>query len=221
MPSGRWRPGCRNRTWPFFWRTGSTSRGSPGSSFLQAASGPNATNVHFGAGERVLEDGDIIVFDVGAWWNDYTADISRTIPVSGEFSKEQREIYTVVLNSQKAAIDLMVPGVSMDGVREAAQDVLIDGLHELGLVLDKENEAQRRFFIAHGYYHFIGLDIHDVWSEFGRMPGEKVYEPGMIMTMEPGLYFPADRLEAALARLGSSEEDAEMRTFPGDHSARL
>jgi Xaa-Pro aminopeptidase len=188
-------------------------RGSPGSSFLQAASGPNATNVHFGAGERVLENGDIIVFDVGAWWNSYTADISRTIPVSGEFSREQREIYTVVLNSQKAAIELMKPGVSMSMVREAAQDVLIDGLYDLGLILDKENQAQRRFFIAHGYYHFIGLDIHDVWSEFGRVPGEKFYQPGMIMTMEPGLYFPAGRLDAALARLGSSAEDAEMRTF--------
>ncbi len=189
------------------------ARNSPGSSFLQAASGPNSTNVHFGAGERVLEDGDIIVFDVGAWWNDYTADISRTVPVSGEFSKEQREIYTVVLNSQKAAIELMVPGATMDAVRERAQDVLIEGLHELGLVLDTENEAQRRFFIAHGYYHFIGLDIHDVWSEFGRSSGEKVYETGMIMTMEPGLYFPADHLDAALARLGSSPEEMEMRRF--------
>jgi len=193
--------------------SGFKNRESPGFSFLQAASGPNATNVHFGAGERYLEEGDIIVFDVGAWWNSYTADISRTIPVSGEFSDEQAEIYTVVLNSQKAAIELMTPGVTMDVVREAAQDALIDGLFDLGLVLDKENEAQRRFFIAHGYYHFIGLDIHDVWSEFGRMPGEKVYEPGMIMTMEPGLYFPEDRLDTALARLGSSPEDSEMRSF--------
>lgn len=188
-------------------------RGSPGSSFLQAASGPNATNVHFGAGERVLEDGDVIVFDVGAWWNDYTADISRTIPVSGTFTKEQREIYRVVLNSQKAAIDLMKPGADMGAVRDAAQNVLIDGLHELGLVLDKENQAQRRFFIAHGYYHFIGLDIHDVWSEFSGGSREKVYRPGMVMTMEPGLYFPEDRVESALARLGPGEEDAEMRSF--------
>lgn len=189
------------------------SKGSPGSSFLQAASGPNSTNVHFGAGERRLEEGDLIVFDVGAWWEDYTADISRTIPVSGRFSKEQAEIYTVVLNSQKAAIDLMKPGADMAAVRQEAQDVLMDGLHDLGLVLDTENEAQRRFFIAHGYYHFIGLDIHDVWSEFTRSPGDKVYEPGMIMTMEPGLYFPADRLRAALTGLGSSPEDAEMREF--------
>lgn len=189
------------------------SQGSPGSSFLQAASGPNGTSVHFGAGERVLEDGDLIVFDVGAWWNNYTADISRTVPVSGRFTREQRDIYTVVLNSQKAAIERMVPGATMDAVRQRAQDVLIDGLYDLGLVLDKGNEAQRRFFIAHGYYHFIGLDIHDVWSEFSRMAGEKVYEPGMIMTMEPGLYFPEDRLSSALARLGSAPEDLEMRRF--------
>ena len=189
------------------------SQGSPGYSFVQAASGPNATNVHFGAGERYLEDGDVIVFDVGALWNNYTADISRTIPVSGEFTEEQKEIYTVVLNSQKAAIELMGPGVSMDTVREAAQDALIDGLHDLGLVLDVEDEAQRRFFIAHGYYHFIGLDIHDVWSEFSRSPGDKVYAPGMVMTMEPGLYFPVGRMDAALSQLGSSAEDAEMRSF--------
>jgi Xaa-Pro aminopeptidase len=131
--------------------------------------------------------------------------------VSGEFTTEQREIYTVVLNSQEAAIQLMRPGARMSDVRQAAQDVLIDGLHDLGLVLDKESEAQRRFFIAHGYYHFIGLDIHDVWSEFSRSPGEKIYEPGMIMTMEPGLYFPEDRLDATLERLGP--EDKEMRTF--------
>jgi Xaa-Pro aminopeptidase len=192
---------------------GFKNRGSPGYSFLQAASGPNATNVHFGATERVLEDGDIIVFDVGAWWNDYTADISRTIPANGEFSMEQREIYTVVLNSQKAAIDAMRPGASMDEVREIAQNVLIDGLHELGLVLDPEDPLQRAFFIAHGYYHFIGLDIHDVWSEFGRMPGDKVYQPGMIMTMEPGLYFPANRMEQLLTRLGTSEEEEAMRRF--------
>jgi Xaa-Pro aminopeptidase len=188
-------------------------RGSPGSSFLQAASGPNATNVHFGATERVLEDGDIIVFDVGAWWHDYTADISRTIPANGRFTIEQREIYTVVLNSQKAAIEAMKPGARLEDVRETAQDVLIDGLYELGLVLDKEDRFQRQFFIAHGYYHFIGLDIHDVWSEYNRMPGEKVYQPGMIMTMEPGLYFPADRLDSARARLGTTEEEAPMREF--------
>jgi Xaa-Pro aminopeptidase len=203
-------PGMQEEDLAVLLEFGFHMRKSAGSSFLQAASGPNATNVHFGAGERHLEDGDVIVFDVGAYWDDYTADISRTVPVSGRFTREQREIYTVVLNSQKAAIRLMQPGTTLAAVRQEAQDVLIEGLHELGLVLDKENEAQRRFFIAHGYYHFIGLDVHDVWSEYSRSSGEKIYEPGMVMTMEPGLYFPADGLDRALARLG---EDADMRAF--------
>ena len=203
-------PGMQEEDLAVLLEFGFHMRKSAGSSFLQAASGPNATNVHFGAGERYLEDGDIIVFDVGAYWDNYTADISRTVPVSGRFTREQREIYTVVLNSQKAAIQLMQPGARLSDVRQEAQDVLIDGLFDLGLVLDTENEAQRRFFIAHGYYHFIGLDIHDVWSEYTRSPGEKIYEPGMVMTMEPGLYFPEDRIDRALARLG---DDAKMRAF--------
>jgi Xaa-Pro aminopeptidase len=203
-------PGMQEEDLAVLLEFGFRMRKSPGYSFLQAASGPNATNVHFGAGERHIEEGDVIVFDVGAYWDDYTADISRTVPVSGRFTQEQREIYTVVLNSQKAAIRLMQPGATLSDVRQEAQNVLIDGLFDLGLVLDKENEAQRRFFIAHGYYHFIGLDVHDVWSEFSRSPGEKAYEPGMVMTMEPGLYFPEDRLDRALERM---EDDAEMRVF--------
>ncbi len=203
-------PGMQEEDLAVLLEFGFRMRKSAGYSFLQAASGPNATNVHFGAGERHIEDGDVIVFDVGAYWEDYTADISRTIPVSGRFSREQREIYTVVLNSQKAAIRLMQPGATLTSVRQEAQDVLIDGLHDLGLVLDTTNEAQRGFFIAHGYYHFIGLDVHDVWYEYIRSAGEKVYEPGMVMTMEPGLYFPEERVERALAGGGI---DAEMRTF--------
>jgi Xaa-Pro aminopeptidase len=203
-------PGMQEEDLAVLLEFGFKMRKSPGYSFLQAASGPNATNVHFGAGERHIQDGDVIVFDVGAYWEDYTADISRTIPVSGHFTQEQREIYTVVLNSQKAAIRLMQPGALLSDVRQEAQDVLIDGLVELGLVLDPENEAQRNFFIAHGYYHFIGLDVHDVWYVYSRLPGEKVYEPGMIMTMEPGLYFPEDRLDRALERAG---DDAEFQAF--------
>ena len=204
------KPGMQEEDLSVLLEFGFHMRKSAGSSFLQAASGPNATNVHFGAGERYLENGDVIVFDVGALWKNYTADISRTVPVSGRFTQEQREIYTVVLNSQKAAIELMRPGVPLSEVKQKAEDVLIDGLHDLGLVLDSENEAQRQFFIAHGYYHFIGLDIHDVWYEYIRIPGEQVYEPGMVMTMEPGLYFPAGRIDRTLDRLG---DDAEMKTF--------
>jgi Xaa-Pro aminopeptidase len=206
-------PGMQEEDLGLLLEFGFKMRKSPGYSFLQAASGPNSTNVHFGAGERIIEDGDIIVFDVGAVWNDYTADISRTVPANGRFTEAQREIYTVVLNAQKAGIDRMKPGARMSDVRRAAEDALIDGLYELGLILDRDDPAQRRFFIVHGFFHFIGLDIHDVWSVWGRLAGERSYEPGMVMTMEPGLYFPRDGIQTALDRLGEGEEDAQTRAF--------
>lgn len=205
-------PGLAEKDLKTFMEYGFERRGSPGISFLQAASGPNSTSVHAGAGERKLEDGDMIVFDVGAYWDKYTADISRSVPVSGKFTKEQKEIYQVVLNSQKAAIKNMIPGKRIREVQQIAENVLIDGLYELGLILDKNNPTQRRFFIAHGFYHFIGLDVHDVWYDY-KYDENTVYEPGMIMTMEPGLYFPSDKLDISKGRYSRLSEDKEFKAF--------
>lgn len=203
------RAGIREKDLELILKYGVGRRKSEGTSFLQAASGPNAVNIHFGATERVLENGDIIVFDVGAYWEGYTSDISRTIPVSGKFTKEQKEIYQIVLDAQNAAIEKMVPGAKMDDVEKIAQDVLIEGLFDLGLVLDKESEWQRRFFIQHGFGHFIGLDVHDVWYEYRRNGIDKIYKPGQIMTIEPGLYFPENMLDRPPRRIRRmvSEED--------------
>jgi len=187
-------------------------RGSPGVSFLQAASGPNSTNIHFGAGERKLKDGDMIVFDVGAYWDKYTADISRSVPVSGKFTNEQKQIYQVVLNAQKAAIELMIPGQKIKHVQKVAEDVLVDGLFELGLILDKNSQWQRRFYIVHGFYHFIGLDVHDVWYDY-KYDENTIYEPGMVMTMEPGLYFPEDKLDKGIGRMSRGVSEEELKAF--------
>jgi len=203
-------PGLRENDLAAILEYGLVRRGSTGSSFLQSASGPNAVNIHFGATDRKLEEGDIIVFDIGGYWKNYTSDISRTIPASGRFTKEQAEIYQVVLNSQKAAIKMMVPGTRMVDVQQCAEDVLINGLYDLGLVLDTTSEWQRRFFIQHGFYHFIGLDVHDVWYDYRVGIEEKTYQPGMIMTMEPGLYFPPGRLDS---RPGSLQEMVSEETF--------
>jgi len=194
-------PGMSEKELAEVMRSGIKNRQSPGESFLQCASGPNATSIHFGASERIMQSGDMIVFDVGATWNNYTADISRSIPVSGRFTPRQKEIYQLVLNAQKAAIRRMLPGNKMSEAKTAAEQVLIDGLFDLGLILDKDSKWQQRYFIQHGFYHFIGLDIHDVWYDFvGYGEEKKVYRPGMIMTMEPGLYFPADMLDKRKAR---------------------
>ncbi len=206
------KPGLAEKDLKTFMEYGFTRRESPGISFLQAASGPNSTSIHAGAGERKLEDGDMIVFDVGAYWDKYTADISRSVPVSGKFTKEQKEIYQVVLNTQKAAIELMVPGEKIKHVQQVAEDVLIDGLYKLGLVLDKSSQWQRRFFIVHGFYHFIGLDVHDVWYDY-KHDETTVYEPGMIMTMEPGLYFPANKLDQASGRMARGVDEQEFKNF--------
>ena len=196
------KPGVTEKDLAKVMTDGFIKRGSPGTSFLQCASGPNSVNVHFGATERKMEAGDMIVFDVGAWWEGYTSDISRAIPVSGRFTKEQKEIYQVVLNSQKASIKRMLPGVSFSEVRQVGQDTLIDGLVELGLVLDKESSWQRSMYFAHGYQHHIGLAIHDV-------NGAREYQPGMVVTMEPGLYFPAGKLE----RQPRGASDEEYQAF--------
>jgi Xaa-Pro aminopeptidase len=106
-----------------------------------------------------MQAGDVIVFDLGAWFNRYTSDISQTIPVSGKFTKEQAEIYNVVLSAQKEGIKLMVPGNGIQKVQTAVEDALLQGLQKLGLVTDPASPWQRRLFIQHGFIHGIGLDV--------------------------------------------------------------
>ncbi len=172
---------------------------------IQAASGPNSTHVHYGDNDRETEDGDMMVFDVGARSGFYSADISRSFPVNGKFTKEQKEIYSIVLKAQKAAIAQMKPGQNIGIASKAALDVLNEGLAELGLITDLESSWQKRFWIQHGFFHHIGLVVHDVGGYKSDM------EPGMIITMEPGLYFPEDYLEKGSSRRlrGVSGEEKE------------
>lgn len=182
-------------------------------SFLQAASGPNSTNVHFGATSRALMAGDLVVFDVGTWIRGYTSDISRTVPASGRFTKEQRALYALVLEAEKEGIRRLVAGVTFKTAQTAAEDVLMAGLVKLGLVTDAASDWQRRLYIQHGFGHGIGLDIHDVWSWHSPRLGEVAMAPGMVVTMEPGLYFPEGRLEQVLGALKGKVGDAEIAAF--------
>ena len=174
---------------------------------IQAASGPNSTSVHYGANDRTTVAGDMMVFDVGARYGYYSADISRSFPVSGKFTKEQKEIYSLVLAAQKAAIREMKPGVNIQVASQAATDELNAGLARLGLITDLNSEWQKRFWIQHGFFHHIGLVVHDVGGYNTDL------EPGMIITMEPGMYFPENYLEQAAGyRLGNVTE-AERDAF--------
>ncbi len=174
---------------------------------IQAASGPNATHVHYGQNDRTLEKGDMMVFDVGARYGYYTADISRSFPVSGKFTTEQREIYQLVLDAQKKAISMMEPGVAIGAVSNAAVDVLNEGLAKLGLITDLNSSWQKRFWIQHGFFHHIGLAVHDVGGYGG------VLKPGMILTMEPGLYFPENYLDRLKGRASASAKPEEIEHF--------
>jgi Xaa-Pro aminopeptidase len=182
-------------------------------SFLQAASGPNSTNVHFEATARPLAAGDLVVFDVGAWIRGYTSDISRTIPARGRFTKEQREIYALVLESEKAGCAKLVPGVTFKAVQTEVEDILMAGLEKLGLVTDVKSPWQRRLYIQHGFGHGIGLDVHDVWNWHSPRLDKVAMAPGMVMTMEPGLYFPEVRFDAFLDALKGKVPDAELAAF--------
>ena len=162
--------------------------------FIQVASGPNSTNIHFGATERILKENDLIVFDVGTYYNNYTSDISRTIPANGKFTSAQSEIYKVVLEAQEKGIQLTLPGNNHTDVQEAITKVLIDGLFNLNLITDKDSEWQRKLFIKHGWSHFIGLDVHDV-IKYAAKKKDKTYKEGMVLTVEPGLYFPENYLD--------------------------
>ena len=147
-------------------------------------SGPNSCILHWSENTRQTQAGDVVVLDIGAEYQNYTADITRTIPVSGTFSKRQRDIYEVVLQANMQAIEMLKPSVSMRDVSTKVQDVLGEGLLKLGIIKDKSQSFR---YSLHGPSHPIGLQVHDVGST-------AVLQPGMVITIEPGLYLPEESL---------------------------
>lgn len=182
-------------------------QGSNGLGFgIQAASGPNSTSVHYGRNDRITQSGDMMVFDVGAKYENYTADISRSFPISGKFTKEQREIYEIVLKTQKNAISKMKPGADFSLINRQVTEDLNQGLAALGLITDTTKSWQKGFWIQHGWSHHIGLLVHDVSGPYKRDEANTL-QPGMIYTMEPGLYFPENYLDADSYRRRSVPEE--------------
>jgi Xaa-Pro aminopeptidase len=169
--------------------------------------------VHFGATARPLASGDLVVFDVGAYIRGYTSDISRTVPAGGRFTKTQKDIYALVLEAQKAGCRGLVPGVTFKAVQTEVEDILMAGLEKLGLVTDVRSPWQRRLYVQHGFGHGIGLDVHDSWAWHSPRLDKVLMVPGMVMTMEPGLYFPEVRFDAFLDALKGREPDAEIAAF--------
>ncbi|AIA54330.1 aminopeptidase P N-terminal domain-containing protein [Acidithiobacillus caldus] len=155
--------------------------------------GPNACILHYTENRDALADGDLVLVDAGAEYGNYAGDITRSYPVNGVFSPAQREVYALVLASQKAAIAALAPGRSVADYHEAAVAVLVDGLRDLKILSESREtileQGLYRSFYMHRTGHWLGLDVHDAGSYRQRDGNWRMLEPGMVVTVEPGLYF--------------------------------
>jgi Xaa-Pro aminopeptidase len=156
------------------------------------AGGANATVLHYTSNGDLLRDGDLLLIDAGAEAGGYCADITRTFPVAVEPSPVQRRLYDIVLKAQLAAIDVVAPGVAFESVHERALELLVDGLIEMGILREPRSaifqESLFRPYYMHRTSHWLGMDVHDVGAY--RLGGaSRPLEPGMVLTVEPGLYF--------------------------------
>lgn len=167
------------------------------------ASGRNSVVLHHERDDKRLDDGEIIVNDTGCEYGMYAADVTRSYPVSGRFSPPQRQIYEIVLAAQKAGFAAVRPGAAFKDVHNATVQVIVEGLLKLGVLSGDRDEIVRtrayQKFYPHGSSHWIGLNVHDAGS-YGYPPGvtrferygkaETRLEPGMALTVEPGVYVP-------------------------------
>lgn len=163
--------------------------------------GPNATTLHYVESQGEVKKGDLLLMDVGAEYNHYTADVTRTFPVNGKFSKEQAEIYQIVYDAQEAAARKTKPGVTFGELDDAADEVIKNGLAKLGLITAPNATYQMRFqgqlvdvpqyriWFMHGFGHWLGMNVHDVGNYATPL------KAGMIFTNEPGIYLREDALD--------------------------
>lgn len=193
--------------------------------------GKNACILHYIENKDALQDGDLLLIDAGGEYECYAADITRTFPVNGKFSPEQRALYQLVLDAQKAAIDQAQPGKTWDDPHQAAVRVLAQGLIDLGIfsgtleeVLKKpevvagepEKEEPYRQFYMHKTGHWLGMDVHDV-GDYKTAENWRTLEPGMVLTVEPGLYIsPADNVDPKWWNIGIRIEDDVLITADGN-----
>ena len=195
----------------------------PGFSSI-VGSGPNSTILHYEPNNRMMADGDLLLMDIGAEYGYYSADITRTIPVNGRFTREQREIYQLVLDAQKRAIEVMLPGNPIGMGHRTAGKVILRGLYELGLVTDTASAWQQGFYILYPSSHYLGLDVHDV-GDYGSLfygffqdpllndDNSRILEPGMVLTIEPGLYFRENGLQQLYEIYESHADSSEIARF--------
>jgi len=183
-------------------------------------SGPNACVLHYRANDARIPEDALVLVDAGAELGLYNGDVTRTYPASGRFTPVQRTVYALVEDARRAAVAAVRPGVTVAAIHDAASRVLVDGLLALG-VLDGSIEsvlkqAAHKPFYPHQTSHWLGIDVHDP-GDYARNGASRVLEPGMVLTVEPGLYFRPDVVGAAapFAGIGVRIEDDILVTEVG------
>lgn len=192
-----------------------------------AASGNHATTLHWIRNDGEVRPGDLVLVDAGVEVDSlYTADVTRTLPVDGEFTEVQRRVYQAVLDAADAAFAVARPGTRFRDVHAAAMEVIAARLEEWGLLpgtaaesLDPEGQYHRRWMV-HGTSHHLGLDVHDCAQARREMYLDAVLEPGMVFTIEPGLYFKSDDLAVPeeYRGIGVRIEDDVLVTADGNEN---
>jgi Xaa-Pro aminopeptidase len=206
-----------------FWRRARAEGNDVGYTSI-AAAGPHATTLHWIENNGPVNDGTLMLLDMGVEnRNLYTADITRTLPVNGEFTPRQRELYQLVLDSQNAGIAALKPGVPFTSGHKAAMEVIVRGLEAMELLpvsaeeaLDPESMIYRRYTL-HGVSHMLGLDVHDCAAARNEKYTKGDVETGYVLTVEPGLYFQAEDLTVPedLRGIGIRIEDDILITEDG------
>jgi Xaa-Pro aminopeptidase len=183
------------------------------------AGGENACILHYTENNAILKDGDVLLIDAGCEVECYASDITRSFAVNGEFTKEQQIIHDIVSEAQKAAITQVKPGKHWNEPHEAAVRVITEGLVDIGILKGKvatllKNEAYKPYYM-HRTGHWLGMDVHDV-GEYKLGDEWRILEPGMVMTVEPGLYIAPDAKAAKKWRgIGVRIEDDVQVTSKG------
>ena len=196
-------------------------RGGAGPGYATiVGAGENATILHYIANSCAIADGDLVLVDAGCEYNHYTADITRTWPASGRFRAAQRRVYELVLATQESAIELVRPGASLDQIHEHCVRRLTEGMIALGLLAgsldDRVADLSYRRFFMHGTSHWLGLDVHDAGA-YTLAGKPRPLEPGMVITVEPGLYIGVDAPDVPpeLRGIGVRIEDDVLVTATG------
>jgi len=182
--------------------------------------GDNACILHYTENEALLNDGDLVLIDAGCELHGYAADITRTFPVNGTFSPEQKAIYNVVLKAQLAAINLIKPSGTIKEANDKVVTIITQGLLDLG-VIDGDfeqlmaDQVYKQFYM-HGLSHWLGLDVHDV-GDYQNKERTRILEPGMTLTIEPGIYIsPDSEVDQKWRGIGVRIEDDLLVTVDGN-----